>query len=188
MGHKHTILIPALLLPALFMGWQEWQFRQDEAQFSAVATRIAGRPVHVQCQRFTGALVDATSEAGYVPFDAAGNPADTGRIERDTCNDLRDWLHSNKSNPPLKQVIAVHVLGHESYHLAGMRDEAETECAAMQDIDDVAQQLGATAEQGRSLATRYANEVYPRMPDDYRSNECVDGGTLDAAPDDTTWP
>ena len=188
MGHKHTILIPALLLPALFMGWQEWQFRQDEAQFSAVATRIAGRDVKVECQRFTGALVDATSEAGYVPFDADGNPADTGRIERDTCNDLRDWLHSDKSDPPLKQVIAVHVLGHESFHLAGIHDEAETECAAMQDIDDVAQQLGATAEQARSLATRYANEVYPRMPDNYRSNECVDGGTLDEAPDDTTWP
>jgi hypothetical protein len=187
-GHRHPILIPALLLPALFLGWQEWQFRQDEAQFSAVATQIAERHVNIECQRFTGALVDATAEAGYVPFDADGNPVSTGRIERDTCNDLRDWLHSDMSNPPLKQVIAVHVLAHESLHLSGIRDEAETECAAMQRDDEVAESLGATADQARALATRYANEVYPHMPDDYRSNECVDGGTLDTAPDDTTWP
>ncbi|MFL6181455.1 MAG: hypothetical protein ACJ73L_07930 [Actinomycetes bacterium] len=188
MGHRHTVLIPVLLVPAVFLGWQEWQFRQDEAQFSAVATDIAGRDVQVECQRFMGALVDATSEAGYVQFDADGAPADTGRIERDTCNDLRDWLHSDKSNPPLKQVIAVHVLAHESYHLAGIRDEAEAECAAMQRDDEVAQDLGATAEQARALATRYAAEVYPQMPDTYRSNDCVDGGTLDADPDDPTWP
>jgi hypothetical protein len=177
-----------LLLPALFLGWQEWQFRQDEAEFSAVATQIAGRDVQVQCQRFTGALVDVTAEAGYVEFDAAGRPADTGRIERDTCNDLRDWLHSDKSDPPLKQVIAVHVLGHESEHLAGIRSEAETECAAMQRLDEVAEALGATTEQARSLATRYATEVYPRMPDTYRDSECADGGALDAAPSDPTWP
>ena len=188
MGHRHPILIPALLVPALFLGWQEWQFRKDEAQFSAVATQIAGRDVQVECQRFTGALIDATGEAGYVEFDAGGKPSDTGRIERDTCNDLRDWLHSDKSNPSLKQVIAVHVLGHEAFHLAGIRDEAETECAAMQRDDEVAEDLGASAEQARALATRYANEVYPQMPDGYRSNECVDGGTLDAAPNDPTWP
>ena len=38
------------------------------------------------------------------------------------------------------------------------------------------------------MAERYAADVYPRMPTNYRSNECVDGGQLDAAPDDPTWP
>jgi hypothetical protein len=188
MGHKHTVLMPALLIPALFLGWQEWQFRQDEQQFSEVAQRIAERDVHVQCQRFTGALFDATAEAGYVEFNADGNPSDTGRIERDACNDLRHWLHSDKVNPPLNQVIAVQVLAHESYHLAGNSNEAETECFAMQRLDEVAQWLGATVEQARSLANTYASQVYPRMPDGYRSNECVDGGQLDTAPDDPTWP
>ena len=141
-GHRHPLLIPLLLVPALFLGWQEWQFRQDEAEFSRVATQIAGRDVRIECQRFMGALVDATAEAGYVAFDSSGTPSDTGRLERDTCNDLRDWLHSDKTNPTLDQVIAVHVLGHESYHLAGISNEAETECAAMQRLDEVAQWLG----------------------------------------------
>jgi hypothetical protein len=188
MGHKHTVLIPLLLVPALVMGWQEWAFRQDEQRLSDVATRIVGHPVHVQCQRFTGALLDVTAEAGYVQFDADGQPSSTGRIERDTCNDLRGWLHSDKTNPTLKQVIAVHVLGHESYHLAGNRDEAATECAAMQRLADVAQWLGARPDVAREMATRYSTEVYPKMPDAYRSDECHDGGALDESPNDEQWP
>ena len=188
MGHQHKVLIPLLLVPALFLGWQEWSFRQDQQTFSAVASRIAGKDVQIQCQRFTGALVDATAEAGYVYFDADGVPDTTGRLERNACNDLRDWLHSDKSNPTLKQVIAVHVLGHESYHLAGIRSESQTECSAMQRLDDVAEWLGATPEQARTLAERYARDVYPLMPSDYTDSECRDGGELDVAPDDPAWP
>lgn len=188
MGHKHTVLIPVLVLPALFLGWQEWNFRQDQAEFSKVATHIAGRDVRIECQRFTGALLDATGEAGYVQFDASGRPADTGRLERDSCNDLRDWLHSDKTNPTLEQVMAVHVLGHESYHLAGIANEAETECAAMQQLEEIAQSLGARADVARSMAERYAAEVYTHMPAEYRSNECSAGGEMDQSPDDQVWP
>lgn len=188
MGHQHKVLIPVLLVPALFLGWQEWGFRHDQQTFSAVASRIAGSDVRIECQRFTGALVDATGEAGYVRFDADGTPDTTGRLERNACNDLRDWLHSDKRHPTLDQVIAVHVLGHESYHLAGIRNEAITECRAMQRLDETAQWLGATYEQARALAERYASEIYPHMPADYTDSECRDGGELDVAPDDPTWP
>ena len=188
MGHKHPVLIPLLLVPALFLGWQEWGFRADQARFSEVASRIADRNVSIECQRFSGALVDATSEAGYVAFSANGQPADVGRLERDTCNNLRDWLHSDKSTPTIEQVMAVHVLGHEAYHLAGIRDEAQTECEAMQRLDELAVWLGATPEQGRALAERYHAEVYPHMPSGYRSGDCVEGGTMDVAPEDPVWP
>jgi len=188
MGHKHSILIPLLLLPALFLGWQEWGFRADQERFSDVASHIAGRDVRIECQRFSGALVDATAESGYVAFSADGIPADVGRLERDTCNNLRDWMHSDKVNPTLKQVMAVHVLGHEAYHLAGIRNEAQTECEAMQRLDEVAVSLGATREQARMLAERYDSEVYPHMPNSYRSNNCVEGGTMDVAPEDPVWP
>lgn len=188
MGHRHPILIPLLLVPAVALGWLELSFRADQATFSEVASDIAERDVSIECQRFGGALLDPTAEAGYVQFDAAGSPSDTGRLERDACNDLRDYLGGDKSAPPLRQVIAVQVLAHESYHLAGVRDEARTECAAVQRLDEVAVMLGATPEQGRALATRYFAEVYPRMPDAYRSADCADGGEWDAAPDDPAWP
>ncbi|HUV48854.1 MAG TPA: hypothetical protein VMX11_07720 [Actinomycetes bacterium] len=188
MGHRHPIVIPLLLVPALFLGWQEWNFRSDEAEFSAIATEIAGRDVRVECQRFTGALLDPTAEAGYVQFNADGSPTDTGRLERDACRDLRKYLHGDKTSPTLQHVIAVQVLAHESFHLAGIRSEAETECAAIQRIDDVASTLGATPSQARALAERYYDEVYPRMPTAYRSSECKDKGELDASSDSPEWP
>jgi hypothetical protein len=188
LGHRHPVLIPLLLVPAVALGWFEWQFRSDEHLFSAVATELAGRDVSIECQRLGGALVDVTSELGYVRFDADGRPADVGRIENDACEALRAYVHGDHASPTLDQVVAVQVLGHESFHLAGLLNEAEAECAAMQRLDDVAGWLGATPPQARDLAERYAAEVYPRMPDGYRSGECVDGGALDSVPQDPTWP
>ena len=111
-----------------------------------------------------------------------------GRLERDSCNALRDYLHGDKQSPTFDQMVAVNVLSHEAHHLAGESDEALTECASMQQIAEVATWLGATAEQGRSLAERYAGEVYPRMPSNYRSQDCVVDGSLDETPGDGEWP
>ena len=188
MGHKHPILIPLLLIPALFLGWQEWEFRSDQQEFSRVATTIAGRDVSIQCQRFSGALLDVTAESGYVKFTADGTPEDTGRLERTACNNLRDWLASDKRYPTLDQVIAIQVLSHEAHHLAGTSNEAATECSAMQRLDEVAQWLGATPEQGRAIADRYYRDVYPRMPAAYRNSECSDGGTMDLDEAGSEWP
>jgi len=188
MGHRHFFAIPALLIPGLVLGTAEYQFRQDVDLFSSVATQIAGRPVTMQCQRLTGALFDATSELGYVQFDASGQPFDTGHLERDACNNLRSYVHSDKQWPTLDQVIAVNVLTHESEHLAGVRVEAEAECASMQRLVDVAGWLGATDQQAGALADRYATEVYPRMPTDYRSEDCSQDGAWDKTPGDGVWP
>jgi len=187
-GHRHPVLIPLLLVPALVLGWFEWQFRMDQHLFSAVATRIAERDVTIECQRLGGALLDVTAELGYVQFDADGRPSDVGRLEIKACQALRDYVHGDHGAPSLDQVIAVQVLTHEAYHLSGIANEAETECAAVQRLDEVAVWLGATPEQARALAVRYWEEVVPRMPDAYRSRECVDGGRLDAAPTDPLWP
>ncbi len=128
MGHRHFVAIPILLVPGLVLGVTEYRFRQDVARFSQVASHIAGRPVTMECQRLTGALVDVTSELGYVEFDASGSPADVGRLERDACNSLRDYVHGDKRYPTFQQIIAVNVLSHEAHHLAGEMDEARTEC------------------------------------------------------------
>jgi len=188
MGHRHFVAIPLLLVPGLVLGVTEYQFREDVGLFSEVATEIAGRPVTMQCQRLTGALLDATSELGYVEFDASGRPADVGRIERDACNNLRAYVHGDKSAPTLDQVIAVDVLSHESHHLAGERDEARTECASIQSLADVAGWLGATSEQAEALAQRDVREIYPRLPTNYQSDDCVMDGPWDLSPGDQHWP
>jgi len=80
------------------------------------------------------------------------------------------------------------VLTHEAMHVAGDRNEASTECRALQHDARTVVLLGGTAEQGSALAQRIATEVYPRMSDEYRSPECRPGGTLDLTPGDATWP
>lgn len=188
MGHRHFFAIPVLLLPGLTLGVFEYQFRQDVELFSSVASQIAERPVTMECQRLTGALVDVSGELGYVKFDASGQPGDVGRIERDACNDLREYVHGDKQWPTLDQIIAVNVLSHESHHLAGEINEARTECSSMQDLERVAVWLGATETEAANLAARYAADVYPRMPTNYQNAECVQDGQWDLTPGDGTWP
>jgi hypothetical protein len=84
--------------------------------------------------------------------------------------------------------MAVDVLAHESWHLRGVIDEGVTECRALQSMAWTAQQLGATAEQGRALAKAQYEGAYREMPDAYRDSRCEDGGELDLRPDDERFP
>jgi hypothetical protein len=62
------------------------------------------------------------------------------------------------------QVVAVHVLTHEAMHLSGQLNEAAAE-----------------------LAAAYWRDIYPLMPDGYRSADCRPGGPLDEGLADDPW-
>jgi hypothetical protein len=187
-GHRHGFAIAVLLVPALVLGWFEYENRMADQLLTSVASTLAGRPVHVECQRLGGALLDMGSELGYVAYDQNGRPGDTTVIEHDACTALYDWLGSDKNHPTDMEMISVHVLAHEAQHLAGVTSEAVAECRSVQTTEQTALLLGATATQARSLAVWYATNVYPRMPDDYRSDQCRKGGSLDLHPNDPSWP
>jgi hypothetical protein len=80
------------------------------------------------------------------------------------------------------------VLAHEAEHLAGVTSESLAECRSLQTTERTAALLGATPQEARALAVRYATEVYPRMPEPYQSPDCRDGGAMDLNPDDPRWP
>ena len=187
-GHRHSIAIAMLLVPGMVFGWFEYEDRRADQLLTSVASTLAGRPVHVQCQRLGAALLDMGSELGYVAYDHNGHPGDTTVIKHDACVALHDWLGSDKNNPSDLEMISVHVLAHEAQHLAGYTSEAVAECRSVQTTEQTALLLGASAAQARSLALWYATNIYPRMPDDYRSDQCHDGGTLDLHPDSSRWP
>jgi hypothetical protein len=84
--------------------------------------------------------------------------------------------------------MAVDVLAHESFHLRGIRDEAQTECSSLQTMAATAQRLGASAPAGAALARGQYAEAYPLMGEAYRSGECADGGALDLRPQDPRFP
>jgi hypothetical protein len=86
------------------------------------------------------------------------------------------------------KLVAVHVLGHESMHLAGVADEAVADCLAVQVDALVAARLGASASFARSLAREYWRIYYPAQDWRYRSASCRDGGALDLFRDRRGWP
>jgi hypothetical protein len=101
------------------------------------------------------------------------------RSQRQQLGECDDWG---------SKLLAVHVLAHESIHLAGVVDEAAADCLAMQVDADVAERLGASRAFARSLAREYWSAYYPSQERRYRSPSCRDGRALDLFPDLPGWP
>jgi hypothetical protein len=149
-----------------------------EDRLQDAASEVAGGDVAVHCQTAGETWTDAGAELGYVRWGPGGVPERRTLLKYEPCADLRSWLSSDKEHPRMDQVVAVHVLTHETMHMIGLTDEAQAECAAMQRDAAMAEELGATPEQGQALAHRYWLEVYPRMPDGYTGG-CGPGGQWD---------
>ena len=166
-------------IPMLVEAWVEHELE-------GAASEIAGGPVQVHCQTLGQAFVDVGPELGFVRWGPDGVPERATLIKFSTCGNLRAWLGSTKASPSLDQVIAVHVLTHETMHMVGITDEARTECAAVQRDAAMAVALGASPQEAQALARRYWTEVYPRMPDDYVGG-CGPGGQYDEGLPDPPW-
>jgi hypothetical protein len=158
-----------------------------EGRLESVAGQLVGAPVSVTCQSVGKELVDVGSELGYVRFGADGVPEHATLIKRDQCTDLSRYLHSDHNHPSDGEVVAVHVLTHEAMHMSGVTAEDRAECLAVQRDAQTARLLGASPEAAHRLARTYWLTVYPRMPDDYRSADCVAGGAMDQRGGDAPW-
>jgi hypothetical protein len=100
--------------------------------------------------------------------------------------DLLDDLTYGRLRPrgrtgQLSMSFALDILAHESYHRAGVIDEAVAECYGMQRIAVAAEALDVPSSYARRMA-RLAWETYGLLPAGYRSRECRDGGELDLDP------
>jgi hypothetical protein len=158
-----------------------------ESRLSHAASELIGVHVKVDCQTLTGATLDMGRELGYVKWGPDGVPEHKTLIKHEQCNDLNAYLNSNKLHPSAAQVLAVHVLTHESMHMSGTTSEAIAECHAMQHDSAMAEDLGAPAAAAHALAVTYWHTVYPYMPDGYTSGDCKPGGALDLHLPDAPW-
>ncbi len=157
-----------------------------EHQLEGAASHIAGGPVQVSCQSLGQAFVDLGPELGYVAWGPDGVPERSTLIKFRPCGNLRAWLGSTRANPSLDQVIAVHVVTHETMHMVGLTNEAHAECAAVQRDAAMAEALGASPAEARDLALRYWTEVYPRLRDGYVGG-CGPGGSYDERLPGAPW-
>jgi len=158
-----------------------------EHRLAAAASVVAGRRVEVHCQTLGQAWVDARPELGYVELGRDGRPQARTVMAVQACDDLSDWLGSGQREPTRDQIVAVHVLTHEAMHMAGETDEARAECRAVQRDAHLARLLGDSPERARALARRYWREVYPHLPDAYRSVGCRPGAVLDEHLPEAPW-
>ncbi|MCU1599635.1 MAG: hypothetical protein JWO22_344 [Frankiales bacterium] len=151
----------------------------EEDRLSRVASRLVGHRVKVHCQSLGQALTDVGSELGYVKYGEDGVPEQQTTIKRDPCGELRKYYGGNRHRPTTDEIIAVHVLTHESMHMRGLVQEDMAECAAVQRDEETAEMLGATPGEAAMLARLYWGTVYPDMPEGYTTPDCRPGGALD---------
>jgi hypothetical protein len=139
------LTIPLLL----FTAWQYDRREQNEHRLALVASEVALREVGVSCPGFWTRLVEITPNAGWVDFDAHGRPADETSLSAATCSSLeRVWRGEQRSFLCLLRdgcdgktraaVNGIVTLAHESWHLRGIVNEAQTQCYAVQTTEAVA--------------------------------------------------
>jgi hypothetical protein len=176
--------IPLLLIVAV-----QQEQRRNEDRLAEIASSIAGRDVDVHCPGLLARLADVSAHAGSVFFDEDGRPADFTDLDEETCSELDRFAEGKIGRGDEEKVArALHVLAHESSHLAGVRDEAAADCYGLQRTAFVAESLGADPAEAERLARLALDERAITAPADYRSSECHDGGALDLDPASTVWP
>jgi hypothetical protein len=169
--------------------------KPGDLRLSGIASELARRPVKIRCEGLSGALTGAKGESGRTGF-LGDKPVSVSYLQEGICQTLHAYVRALKAGPscllpcekPLEIAWSLNTLAHESYHLAGVRNEAQTECYALQAIDFVARRLGASREQAQALAWFSFDQLPRRMPPEYSSPECHDGGRLDLRPGSAIWP
>jgi hypothetical protein len=169
--------------------------KPGDLRLSVIASELARRPVTIRCEGLSGALTGARGESGRTEF-LGKKPVSVSYLQEGICQTLHAYTRSLEAGPscflpceqPLEIAWSLNTLAHESYHLAGVRNEAQTECYALQAIDFVARRLGASVEQARALAAFSFDQLPRRMPPEYTSPECRDAGAYDLHPRSPVWP
>jgi hypothetical protein len=169
-------------------GWDslsEESRAQAAERFSSEASRIAGKPVTIECDE-SGEHVGVVQHAD----GAAVVGGERGWLTPERCLDLYRLAFEGEVTSS-QTARAVAVLAHEGWHLRGVGDEGTTECYALQSGVELGQRLGLpedTAEQmmrqqlAENLDGRGAVSEY-LVPAD-----CRDGGALDLDPGTSRFP
>ena len=191
-----VVLVTPLLL---FSGWQLVRREQNENRLALAASTVALRDVEVSCPGFWARMVEITPNAGWVDFDAHGRPSDHTSLSASTCRSLeRVWRGKERSyacvlgdscdEDTLRAVFGIVTLAHESWHLRGVVNEAQTQCYAVQTTELVARELGVPPLEARMIALRVAVDDAASPPGEYHSPRCRPGTELDLHPKTPDWP
>ena len=169
-------------------GWDGLDDRERAAavaRFSQEASRIAGKPVEIRCDE-AGERVGVVQHADGVAIVGGS----TAWLTTERCLELyRLAFEDEVRGGTTGRAIAV--LAHEAWHLQGVRDEATTECYALQSGVEVGRRLGLSADTAAQLMCQQLveNVSATRRDPAYRiTADCRDGGALDLEPESERFP
>ena len=181
--------LAVVLTLAVLFAWppvHTWHF---ERFLSANASELAdNHRAKVHCNTIWDTMLDAEMLA------AAHADPQTGQIgiQHPWCNTLRSYLdHPNRATED--ELWSLGIFTHESMHIRGERNEALTECEAVQRNYRAAKLLGVPDGTAKRNGLDYFNIIYQErgeiggMQSAYYSLECAPGKAMDEHLSDSTW-
>jgi hypothetical protein len=159
---------------------------RTEAVLSHEASLVAGHPAQVGCDT-SGQYVGFVQDADGLAFVGG----DQAYLTPSICNTIYQLRFKHRSEPFSHTARALAVLGHESQHLRGVRDEGLANCYGYQSGVEIGVHLGLSEKTARAmmreqLATNASDSglnVQYRVP-----SGCRDGGSADLHPNATGFP
>src|SRR2546423_15011730 len=108
--------------------------KPGDLRLSAIASELARRPVTIRCEGHSGALTGARGESGRTEF-VGGKPVSVSYLQEGICQTLHAYTRALRADAscflpceqPLELAWSLNTLAHESYHLAGVRNRAQTQ-------------------------------------------------------------
>jgi hypothetical protein len=170
-----------------------------EPRLGRAARALTGLDVQVRCWAEADWDQIADEQARYYGDPTFRDSAAYADVDRErvhlspsACDPLVELVYADQRPRPgqdgaVEAADALETFAHELTHFTTL-DEPTAECWAIQRMGGIADELLRDEGYGRELAQLYWTESYPGMPDDYRSQECRDGGRLDLHPSCVGWP
>ena len=170
---------------AVSNGLHHWTVMAALALLVLLLVLLAGHPVTIRCD-------ERGDHVGFIQHaDGVATVGGTrAYLTPERCYDLyrlafrHDVVFSRTAR-------ALDVLAHESWHLRGVRNEARTECYALQSGVKLGERLGVSAQTAARMmrAQLIENSLLIGGDSEYRvPPECREGGALDLAPRRMTFP
>ncbi|MEP6910019.1 MAG: hypothetical protein ABI896_06255 [Actinomycetota bacterium] len=159
---------------------------RTENILSREASLVAGHPARIGCDA-KGEYVGFVQDADGLAFVGG----DQAFLTPSICNTLYQLAVKHRVHAFSQTARALAVLGHESWHLRGVRDEGLANCYGFQSGVEIGVDLGLAEKSARAmmreqLATNTSDSgtnVQYRVP-----SECRDGGEADLHPRSTGFP
>ena len=176
--------------------------RRSRTTWARSRRELGNRHVHVHCQSFASNLVDVSARGRQRPVRRVGDPVGHDRPQAPDLQRARALparraqrrataACCTNADCPQKiweDVLAVHTLAHEVWHLHGIGTKRRTECYALQTTARAASSSARIPPLRRRPPTYAYVRFYPNCPDEYRQARCGNGGPLDLRPADPHWP